>query len=137
VPFSDWFVLCTLFVALFIAVSKRRAELRALGSGGATRPVLERYTESALSAFTVTAMSAAVISYSLYVQDVLEEKGAELRLLIFTVPFVILAIFRYYLLVDADEAGEKPEETLLTDRPLQISIFGFVLVAVAAFYGRG
>jgi 4-hydroxybenzoate polyprenyltransferase len=137
VPFSDWFVLCTLFVALFIAVSKRRAELRALGSGAESRPVLARYTEGALNAFTVTSMAAAVISYSLYVQDILEEKGGELRLLIFTVPFVILAIFRYYLLVDADEAGEKPEETLITDRPLQISILGFVLVAVAAFYGRG
>jgi len=137
VPFSDWFVLCTLFVALFIAVSKRRAELRALGQGSGSRPVLERYTEGALTAFTVTSMAAAVISYSLYVQDILEERGGELRALIFTVPFVILAIFRYYLLVDADEAGEKPEETLITDRPLQVSIAGFVLVAVVAFYGRG
>lgn len=137
VPFSDWFVLCTLFVALFIAVSKRRAELRALGQGGGSRPVLDRYTEGALSAFTVTSMAAAVISYSLYVQDILEERGEELRALIFTVPFVILAIFRYYLLVDSDEAGEKPEETLISDRPLQISILGFVLVAVVAFYGRG
>jgi 4-hydroxybenzoate polyprenyltransferase len=137
VPFSDWFVLCTLFVALFIAVSKRRAELRALGQGGGSRPVLDRYTEGALGAFTVTSMAAAVISYSLYVQDILEERGEELRALIFTVPFVILAIFRYYLLVDTDEAGEKPEETLISDRPLQISILGFVLVAVVAFYGRG
>jgi len=137
VPFSDWFVLCTLFVALFIAVSKRRAELRALGPGSASRPVLERYTEGALGAFTVTSMAAAVISYSLYVQDILEERGGELRALIFTVPFVILAIFRYYLLVDADEAGEKPEETLISDRPLQVSILGFVVVAVVAFYGRG
>jgi 4-hydroxybenzoate polyprenyltransferase len=137
VPFSDWFVLCTLFVALFIAVSKRRAELRALGTGSPSRPVLERYTEGSLSAFTVTSMAAAVISYSLYVQDILEERGDELRALLFTVPFVILAIFRYYLLVDADEAGEKPEETLISDRPLQLSILGFVLVAVLAFYGRG
>ena len=137
VPFSDWFVLCTLFVALFIAVSKRRAELRALGQGGGSRPVLDHYTEGALDAFTVTSMAAAVISYSLYVQDILEERGDELRALILTVPFVILAIFRYYLLVDTDEAGEKPEETLISDRPLQISILGFVIVAVVAFYGRG
>ncbi len=137
VPFSNWFVLCTLFVALFIAVSKRRAELRALGQGSASRPVLERYSEGALNAFTVTSMAAAVISYSLYVQDVLGERGDERRALIFTVPFVILAIFRYYLLVDSDEAGERPEETLISDRPLQLSILGFVLVAVVAFYGRG
>lgn len=136
VPFSNWFVLCTLFVALFIAASKRRAELRALGRDAPSRPVLAQYTEGSLAAFTITSMAAAVISYSLYVQAILQERGGELRLLIFTVPFVILAIFRYFLLVDADEAGEKPEETLLSDRPLQASILGFVVVAVAAFYGR-
>jgi decaprenyl-phosphate phosphoribosyltransferase len=70
------------------------------------------------------------------VQDILEERGGEQRALLLTVPFVILAIFRYYLLVDADEAGEKPEETLISDRPLQLSILGFVIVAVIAFYGR-
>ena len=70
-------------------------------------------------------------------QDVLEERGDERRALILTVPFVILAIFRYYLLVDSDVAGERPEETLISDRPLQLSILGFVLVAVLAFYGRG
>jgi 4-hydroxybenzoate polyprenyltransferase len=137
VPYSDWFVLCTLFVALFIALSKRRAELRAGGAASGSRPVLARYTEGSLTAFTGTTMAAAVISYSLYVQDALEESEGELRLLIFTVPFVILAIFRYYLLVDHDEAGEKPEETLFADRPLQLSILGFLLVAVAAFYGSG
>ncbi len=135
VPYSDWFVLCTLFVALFIALSKRKAELLAGGDTSRSRPVLEHYTVGALTAFTGTSMTAAVISYSLYVQDVVGRSGEDLRLLIFTVPFVIIAIFRYYLLVENAGAGEKPEEILLTDRPLQISALGFVLVAVAAFYG--
>lgn len=137
VPYSDWFVLCTLFVALFIALSKRRAELRASDDGPSARLVLARYNEGSLTAFTGTSMAAAIISYSLYVQDALKQSGGELRLLILTVPFVILAIFRYYLIVDLDDAGERPEETLLSDRPLQLSILGFVVVAVAAFYGRG
>lgn len=137
VPYSDWFVLCTLFVALFIALSKRKAELLAGGDTSGSRPVLEHYTVGALTAFTGTSMAAAVISYSLYVQDVVGRSGEELRLLIFTVPFVIIAIFRYYLLVENAGAGEKPEEILLTDRPLQISALGFVLVVVAAFYGGG
>lgn len=135
VPYSDWFVLCTLFVALFIALSKRKAELLAGGDTARSRPVLEHYTVGSLTAFTGTSMAAAVISYSLYVQAVIGRSGEELRLLIFTVPFVIIAIFRYYLLVENAGAGEKPEEILLSDRPLQISALGFVLVAVAAFYG--
>ena len=135
VPYSDWFVLCTLFVALFIALSKRRAELRSVGDGAGSRPVLALYTDASLTAFTITSMAGAVISYSLYVQDVVAATSVSLRRLIFTVPFVILAIFRYYLLVDRDEAGERPEEVLLTDRPLQACIAGFGIVAVLAFYG--
>ncbi len=134
VPYSDWFVLCTLFVALFIALSKRKAELLAGGNNSGSRPVLEQYSVSSLTAFTVTSMAAAVISYSLYVQDVIG-RSQERYLLLFTVPFVILAIFRYYLLVENAGAGEKPEEILLTDRPLQLCALGFVAVAVLAFYG--
>ncbi|MCP4239987.1 MAG: decaprenyl-phosphate phosphoribosyltransferase [bacterium] len=136
VPYSDWFVLCTFFVALFIAVSKRTAEYRTAGVQSETRPVLVAYGEGALRAFTITAMAAAVISYSLWVQDQLAETGDGARLLLITVPFVVVAIFRYHLLVERGEAGEKPEETLLTDRSLQLSILGFLLVALAAFYGR-
>ncbi len=135
VPFSDWFVLCTLFVALFIALSKRKAELQVSGANSRARPVLAKYTANSLTAFTGTSMAAAVISYSLYVQDVLDDNGSQFRLLLFTVPIVIVAIFRYFLLVDSGRAGEKPEETLLKDRPLQLSILGFVVVAIAAFYG--
>lgn len=135
VPFSDWFVLCTLFVALFIALSKRKAELQAGGANSGARPVLAKYSENSLTAFTGTSMAAAVISYSLYVQDVLAENGSQFRLLLFTVPIVIFAIFRYFLLVDSGFAGEKPEETLLTDRALQLSILGFMVVAITAFYG--
>jgi 4-hydroxybenzoate polyprenyltransferase len=134
VPYSDWFILCTLFVALFISLSKRKAELLAGRDAAGSRPVLMRYSESALTAFTGTSMAAAVISYSLYVQDILAESGSELRPLILTVPFVIVAIFRYHLLVERDGLGEKPEEILLSDRPLQLSMLGFVLVAIAAFY---
>ncbi len=134
VPYSDWFVLCTFFVALFIAVAKRRAELQTAVEGSSTRPVLDDYTHDSLAAFGITAMAASIISYSLWVQDELEHAGGEPRMLLFTVPFVILAIFRYQLLVDRGEAGERPEETLLTDRPIQLSILGFALVAVAAFY---
>ena len=137
VPYSDWFILCTLFVALFIALSKRKAELIAGGDTSGTRPVLARYTRSALTAYTGTSMAGAVISYSLYVQSIIAQSAGALRLLIFTVPIVIVAVFRYYLLVDTDGAGEKPEEILLSDRPLQICVIGFVLVVVAAFYGPG
>jgi 4-hydroxybenzoate polyprenyltransferase len=138
VPYSAWFVLCTLFLAMFIAFSKRRAEMIAIGARAEqARPALAHYTEGSLAAFTATSMAAAVISYSLYVQDILHEVGRERLLLAFTVPFVIFVIFRYQLLVERGVLGEKPEEAVLRDRPLALSILGFGLVALAAFYSGG
>jgi 4-hydroxybenzoate polyprenyltransferase len=136
VPYSDWFVLCTLFLAMFIAFSKRRAELVAVGNGAArSRPVLALYSERSLSAFTAASMAAAVISYSLYVQDVHEKVGGHVKeLLPFTVPFVIFVIFRYHLLVERGALGERPEEAVFKDGALLASLGGFAAVALAAFY---
>ena len=136
VPYSDWFVLCTLFLALFIVFAKRRAEMIAVGSRAAhSRPVLALYSEGALSAFTASSMAAAVISYSLYVQDMHQKAGPALRLLPMTVPFVIFVILRYHLLVERGVLGEKPEEAIFRDRALLVSLLGFAAVALAAFYG--
>lgn len=135
VPYSDWFVLCTLFVALFIALSKRRAELLTVGAESGSRPVLAHYTDRSLLAFTTVSMAASVLSYSLYVQALDAASAGQHRLLLLSIPFVIAALFRYFLLVDSGAAGEKPEDTLFRDRPLGCAILGFAIVVFFAFYG--
>ena len=135
VPYSDWFVLCTLFLAMFIGFSKRRAELAAAGANAPrSRPVLALYGEGALAAYTAASMAAAVISYSLYVQDTHEKLARSAELLPSTVPFVIFAIFRYHLLVDRGTLGEKPEEAVVRDGPLLASLLGFAAAALLSFY---
>jgi 4-hydroxybenzoate polyprenyltransferase len=138
VPTSDWFIVCTLFLALFLALSKRKAEMQALaGDAVRARPVLERYTTSSLDAFTATSMAAALISYALYVLDFHKQSPADFALLWLTVPFVLFAVFRYHLLVETGGFGEKPEEVALLDRPFQVCVLGFALTAVAALYLGG
>jgi 4-hydroxybenzoate polyprenyltransferase len=136
VPYSEWFILCTLFLAVFLAASKRKAELLSLRDGAtAQRPVLGAYTLTSLNAFTATAMAATVLSYALYV--VAEHPGEDIHLLALSVPFVIFGVFHYYLLVETGDLGDKPEEVLLQDRPMQACVLGFALVAVAALYLGG
>jgi 4-hydroxybenzoate polyprenyltransferase len=133
VPSSDWFVLCTLFLALFLALSKRRAELlRAGDAAERTRPVLAAYTSSTLAAFTATSMAAALITYALYVHAVLEKYPW----LALTLPFVMFGLFRYQLLVETHGLGEKPEDVVFVDRPFQVCLAGFAVVALAALYFR-
>jgi 4-hydroxybenzoate polyprenyltransferase len=133
VPYSDWFVLCTLFLALFLALSKRRAELLRAGDVAArTRPVLDAYTPNSLAAFTATSMAAALITYALYVHAVL----GKFPWLALTLPFVIFGLFRYELLVESRGLGEKPEDVVFEDRPFQVCLAGFAVVALAALYLR-
>jgi 4-hydroxybenzoate polyprenyltransferase len=131
VPWSDWFVLCTLFLALFLALSKRRAELLRAGEAASrARPVLAAYTPSTLAAFTATSMAAALITYALYVHAVLEKYPW----LALTLPFVMFGLFRYQLLVETRGLGEKPEDVVFVDRPFQVCLAGFAVVALAALY---
>lgn len=131
VPSSNWFVLCTFFAALFLALTKRRAEKLAMrGEAIKTRSVLEQYTDSTLAAYTATAIAATTISYALYVIDSAKEYPG----LPLTVPFVLFAVFRYYHLVETAGLGERPEDVFFEDRPFQIGVMAFALVALGALY---
>jgi 4-hydroxybenzoate polyprenyltransferase len=135
VPISDWFILCTAFLALFLAVSKRKAELVALKEDAeSVRPVLAHYTETSLNTFTAVTMSAAMISYGLYVLDFQRAHAADSRLLMLTFPVVIFGIFRYHHLTETTDMGDKPEEVLLRDRPIQACAILFATFAAAALY---
>jgi len=131
VPWSDWFVLCTLFLALFLALSKRQAELLRAGEmASLARPVLAAYTAGTLAMFTATSMTAALITYAIYVHAVLE-KYPWLGL---SLPFVMFGLFRYQLLLETRGLGERPEDVVFQDRPFQLCLLGFAVVALAALY---
>jgi 4-hydroxybenzoate polyprenyltransferase len=135
VPISDWFILCAAFLALFMAVSKRKAELVALGEdAGNTRPVLDRYTETSLNTYTAVTMAATLICYGLYVLDFHRTTGGDSRLLMLTFPLVVFGVFRYHHLAESTDMGDKPEEVLLRDRPIQLCGLGFGILAVVALY---
>jgi 4-hydroxybenzoate polyprenyltransferase len=131
VPSSAWFVLCTFFAALFLALSKRRAELLALSDDAEEiRAVLGEYTASTLNAYTSTAIAATTLSYALYVLD----SARAFPLLPLTVPFVLFAVFRYHHLVETAGMGERPEEVFLRDRTFQVCVLAFGAASLAAIY---
>jgi 4-hydroxybenzoate polyprenyltransferase len=131
VPSSSWFVLCTFFAALFLALSKRRAEMLALtDDAGNHRSVLGEYTESTLSTYTAAVIAATTISYALYVID----SADTFQLLPLTVPFVLFAVFRYHHLVETAGMGERPEDVFLGDRAFQTGVVAFLAAALTAIY---
>jgi 4-hydroxybenzoate polyprenyltransferase len=124
VPISEWLLLCTGLLALFLGFAKRRGELVLVGAERTPgRPVLEGYSLELVDQFLAVVAAATIITYGLYTVDV------HTRGMMVTIPFVLFGVFRYLLLVHKHDLGEEPERVLLADRQLIATV---VLWAVTA-----
>ena len=114
-PVSHWILLSTLFLALFLAFCKRRAEMDLLGVDAAShRKNLGQYTPQFLDQATTVLAACAIITYSMYTvdEDTVSKFGSGSGL-VWTVPFVVFGLFRYLLLVQRQEGGGSPTKVLL------------------------
>jgi len=137
VTFSNWLVVCTLFLALFLALSKRRHEVGLLQDDKAAhRAVLEHYSIPYLDHLIVIVTAATVITYTIYTcsPDVVDRLGTDKLYL--TLPFVIYGLFRYFLLVHYEDGGGDPTQTLVKDWPLGLTILLYGLTCVGIIYGH-
>lgn len=131
--FSPWLYLFTTFLALFLGIGKRRAELYLLADeANSHRKSLEGYSLSLLDQLSLIVSSSAVITYSLYTFSALNLPANHAMML--TIPFVIYGIFRYLYLVHMEQWGGEPEEVLFKDRPLQASILLWGLSVLFIYY---
>ena len=125
VRISPWLLLCTVLLALFLALAKRRGELVLVGARETPgRRVLEGYSLELVDQLVSVVAASTVIAYSLYTFTARDSKA-----LMVTIPFVIFGIFRYLLLVHRDDLGEEPEQVLLTDVPILVDIALWIVTA--------
>ncbi len=135
VVISKWLLACTIFLSLFLIIAKRRSEITELGSDAAEhRTILEEYGERFLDQMIAVATSCTIISYVLYTVDPGTIDKFHTSWLIGTVPFVIYGIFRYLYLVYQHNLGGRPEMIFLTDRPLLLSVFLWIIVSMCIVY---
>jgi 4-hydroxybenzoate polyprenyltransferase len=131
--FSPWLYVFTTFLALFLGIGKRRAELALLAEGANShRKVLEGYTLPLLDQFIIIVSASTILTYSLYTFSAPNLPPDHAMML--TIPFVIYGIFRYLYLVQVEHSGGAPEEVLLSDRPLQATIILWGLAILVIFY---
>lgn len=131
--FSPWLYMCTTLLALFIGFGKRRAEMVLLADGADShRRVLDGYTIPFLDQLIVIVSGTAIIAYSLYTFSA--QNLPENNLMMLTIPFVVYGIFRYLLLVNVQNAGGAPEELVLTDWPLLVTVLLWGATAVIILY---
>ena len=117
VPVSPWLYICTGLGALFLALSKRRAELAVAGDAAyAQRTSLGQYTVGLLDQLIVIVATSAVISYSLYTFTA--QNLPQNHAMMITIPLVVFGLFRYLYLMHTRNLGEEPEEVIIKDAPL-------------------
>ncbi len=132
---SSWLILTTIFLSLFLALCKRRAEIVLLEDRGVDhRETLREYLPAFLDQIIAVSTASVILCYSLYTLDARTVTEFGTRNLVFTVPFVIFGIFRYVFLVHLRRGGASPVKTLLMDPPLLVNGVAWALCAVGIIY---
>jgi len=138
VRISDWLLVCTILLALFLALAKRRHELVSLNDTAAFhRAILAEYSPYLLDQMIAVVTASCVTAYAFYTlaPETIEKYRTD-RLAL-TIPFVLYGIFRYLYLVHRREQGGSPTDVLLTDRPLLVAVALWAATIVAIVYAAG
>ncbi|WP_448596053.1 decaprenyl-phosphate phosphoribosyltransferase [Thermoflexus hugenholtzii] len=131
--FSPWLYLCTLLLALFIGFAKRRQEIILLGENARNhRAILEEYTVRFLDEMMGVVMAATIVAYSLYTFSAPNLPSNHAMML--TIPFVLYGIFRYLYLIHVRGETAPPDELVLKDLPLLLTVILWGLTAILILY---
>jgi 4-hydroxybenzoate polyprenyltransferase len=135
VEISPWLLCCSFLLALFLALAKRRAELALLGEGAAGhRAPLQQYTVSLVDRWLTALVGATLVSYALYTQSPRTVEHFGTTNLLYTLPFVVYALFRYQQLVTRDGSGGDPGLLLARNPGLLLALVGWAVTAALIIY---
>ncbi|MBC7231652.1 MAG: decaprenyl-phosphate phosphoribosyltransferase [Chloroflexi bacterium] len=131
--FSPWLYLCMVLLALFIAISKRRQELVLLNeNANEHRSIFNEYSLPLLDDMIRMVTACTAMAYSLYTFSAAGLPPNHAMML--TIPFVLYGLFRYMYLVHIKGEGGEPEDLLLKDRPLLLTVVLWGLAVIIVLY---
>jgi 4-hydroxybenzoate polyprenyltransferase len=138
VPISDWLLVCTLLLALFLALAKRRHELVSLAtSATGHRKILAEYSPYLLDQMISVVTASCLTAYAFYTMAPDTVQKYQTDRLAWTIPFVLYGIFRYLYLVHQKEKGGSPTDILATDRPLLVNVALWAITLLVIVYTAG
>jgi len=136
VEISGWLLICTLLIALFLALGKRRHEFLTLeGTAGTHRPILAEYSAPLLDQMIAVVTASTVTAYALYTMSPETVQKFQTRMLAATLPFVLYGIFRYLYLLYRRQLGGNPSELFMNDRALLVNAVVWIAAVVLIIYG--
>lgn len=128
VPVSNWMLVTTLCLALYLAAVKRRQELSQSGVDG--RVVLEKYSLPLIDRYAEMAATGALVFYSMFVMSAKPN-------LVLTIPLVLFGLFRYWYVVEELDGGESPTDALMADWQLLLTVLVWIAVCAWALWPYG
>jgi 4-hydroxybenzoate polyprenyltransferase len=135
VEFSTWLLVCTILLALFLSLAKRRHELVSLeGTASEHRSILAEYSPYLLDQMISVVTASCLTAYAFYTMAPETVEKYQTERLALTIPFVLYGILRYLYLVHRREGGGSPTDVLLTDRPLLVAVALWALAVVVIVY---
>jgi 4-hydroxybenzoate polyprenyltransferase len=137
VEISPWLLCCSFLLALFLALAKRRAELSLLGDAAVVhRAALSQYTVPLVDRWLTALTGATIVCYALYTQSPRTVEHFGTTNLLYTLPYVVYALFRYQQLVTRDDSGGDPGAVLARSPSLLVALLGWAATAALVIYRR-
>jgi 4-hydroxybenzoate polyprenyltransferase len=129
-PISPWLVLCTFTLCLFIALTKRRAEILALDEGrrSEARRALTGYDAADVEQMLTVSIAMALITYAIYCVAPRTVHRVGSAHMIWTLPLVVYGVFRYNR-ITRRVPNSDPTQVLVRDRVMWAVIAAYLLVA--------
>jgi 4-hydroxybenzoate polyprenyltransferase len=135
VEISGWLLICTILIALFLALGKRRHEYITLaGAAERHRPILHEYSEPLLDQMIAVVTASTLTAYALYTMSPETVAKFQTHWLPATLPFVLYGIFRYLYLLYRRQLGGSPAELVFTDRALFVNTALWVASVLVIIY---
>src|SRR5439155_6757805 len=135
VEISHWLLVCTVLLALFIALAKRRHELVLLADGATShRRILSEYSPYLLDQMISVVTASTLLAYMFYTISPETEEKFGTPWLWLTIPFPLYGILRYLYLVHRRDGGGSPAELLISDRPLLVCVALWAVVVALLIY---
>ena len=126
---SPWLILCPFFLSLFLSTGKRHSDLQLLKEkAGSTRKVLQYYNQGLTNSLIIISTTLLIMSYALY--SFLSEHDN----LLYTLPFALFVVFRYYYLINCGSEIARHPEKIIKDKQMMVGVVLWLLITGLLIY---
>jgi 4-hydroxybenzoate polyprenyltransferase len=128
IPLSQWIVVTTFLLALFLALAKRRDDLVIHArTGECMRIASKGYNLELLNSAITLLAGCTIVSYLQYTVSTSVTTRLGSDHVYFTTLFVVLGMLRYLQITFVDEKSGSPTQVILTDRFTQVNLLCWLL----------